>query len=866
VSAPNRTVVFDVGGYVTLTSEVSVKSNITIAGQTAPGDGIGIRGAEVSFGGQSNIICRYVRFRPGSDSRGEDNALNLYRCQTVILDHVSLAFAKWNNLGGVSDDWQAHPTTDITVQHCLIANPIGQQFGAHTECVNGQWSWFYNLFANSHNRNPLAKANTVFVNNVLYNYQGGYTTHTSTSFKHDIISNLFIMGPGSGSTDNTWFQIDKNQSIYDSGNLKDTNRDGVLNGVSTTPYWYQGPGVILRSPWSSLATEVGSLDPETAYRLVASRVGVLPRDDVDGLVISQLMTLGKGPVGTGVGTAGPDGSLYSSQTQTGLRDGGFGILSGGTPPVDTDRDGLPDYWERAVGSDPQVDDHQAPVPEGAYVPGGRAGYTLLDEYHHFLTAPRVIQGSDLTVEVDLSGHAAGLVVPPVTAHILNSSNGVASMLADGVTIQFTPSAGYVGRARLDFAITGGEGHSVTQSLAVIVSDALVPPLAPSDLRADAISSSEVRLQWKDNAANETGFRVERSTDGVIFVEIGTLDADVVTCTDRVAPAVTYHYRVIAFSLAGDSALSGHTSVMAPPGPPGVPQSLTATPANSRVDLSWEASPGASAYHLKRSTSSVGAYATIARTPGIDFADPYVLNGTTYTYRVSALNADGESVDSAPVEASPSNLTTYAAEEALYGAGAVFEDKNAGYHGVGYVNAAVELGSYLEFAGVDSGGGGMVPLRLRYALGVEASRTGLLIVNGVARRVTFSPTGSWTTWTIMELTANLEPGAQNVVRLESTGQDLANIDELVVLGAPVPTDSFAPVLRQAWVEDGRLRIVGNGGVPYGSYHVLESLGPSTAAPAWERLATNFFGNTGDFAITHTLGEESQDGLIMLQVSP
>ena len=124
----------------------------------------------------------------------------------------------------------------------MIADPTGQQFGAHTESVSSQMAWYRNIFANSHNRNPLAKINTVFVNNVLYNDSAGYTTHTSTNFTHDILNNYFIFGPASTGTDNTWYQVDKNQSIYYAGNLKDTNRNGTLDGAATTPYWYQGDG------------------------------------------------------------------------------------------------------------------------------------------------------------------------------------------------------------------------------------------------------------------------------------------------------------------------------------------------------------------------------------------------------------------------------------------------------------------------------------------------------------------------------------------------------------------------------------------------------------------------------------------------
>ncbi len=84
VSASNRIVVFDVGGYIQLVTAVSAKSNLTIAGQTAPGGGIGFRGGEISFASQSNIICRHIRIRPGSDTASTDRR----RAQPVPRAHT----------------------------------------------------------------------------------------------------------------------------------------------------------------------------------------------------------------------------------------------------------------------------------------------------------------------------------------------------------------------------------------------------------------------------------------------------------------------------------------------------------------------------------------------------------------------------------------------------------------------------------------------------------------------------------------------------------------------------------------------------------------------------------------------------------
>jgi pectate lyase len=448
-----------VGGYIQLTTAVSAKGNLTIAGQTAPGGGIGFRGGEISFANSSNVICRYIRVRPGSETADDtDDALSLYRAQNVIIDHSSFEFAPWNNIGAVSDDWQAHPVTNITFQDSIIADPTGQQFGAHMESVASQQAWYRNIFANSHNRNPLAKADTVFVNNLLYNYAAGYTTHTSTNFKHDIVNNYFVFGPASTGTDNTWFQVDKNQSIHYAGNLKDKDLNGALNGTETTPYWYQGEGTLLASPFSPETSATKPLDTASAARVAISLAGALPRDPIDALIISQVLTFGKGTTGLGANTAGPDGGLYTSQAQTGLPNDGYGAIAAGSKPTDTDDDGMSDAWESATGSDPKTDD--------AMKKAG-SGYTLIERYLNWLAGPHATSSAGAAVDLDLSAYASGFSAVSPTYAVTAAQNGTVSLAADKHSAHFQANAGFHGLGAFAFTVTGSDGTAFTMTALVL---------------------------------------------------------------------------------------------------------------------------------------------------------------------------------------------------------------------------------------------------------------------------------------------------------------------------------------------------------------------------------------------------------------
>ncbi len=469
VNVPNRIIVFDVSGYISLIKPISAKSNLTIAGQTAPGEGIAIKSGELSFAKSSNIICRHLRIRPGSETESqEDDALSINNANNVIFDHCSFEYAPWNNIDGVSDNTASSPVTNITFQNCIIANPTGQQFGAHCESVGSNWTFYKNIFANSHNRNPLSKINDIYANNVLYNCSAGYTTHTSTSFNHDIVSNYFVFGPASTGTDNSWFQIDNNQSIYYSGNMKDKNLDGVLNGAETTPYWYQGDGggTVLTSPWTDLTSSMPIYSAATAFRIAASTSGTLPYDQTDSLIIDQVKTVGLGTVGLTAGTAGPASELYTSQAQTGLDNNGYGIIRSGNKMFDTDNDGMPDYWEKANGSNLNIDDAMQIASDG---------YTLIEHYINWLAEFHAVANNNATIDVDLSQKLGGFSSVNPVYTIDESANGVATILADGHTVRFVPTANFTGMSSFKFTITGNDGTSYSS----VVSVAVAPDAATS---------------------------------------------------------------------------------------------------------------------------------------------------------------------------------------------------------------------------------------------------------------------------------------------------------------------------------------------------------------------------------------------------
>jgi hypothetical protein len=126
----------------------------------------------------------------------------------------------------------------------------------------------------------------------------------------------------------------------------------------------------------------------------------------------------------------------------------------------------------------------------------------------------------------------------------------------------------------------------------------------------------------------------------------------------------------------------------------------------------------------------------------------------------------------------SGSVTYQAELASLGGGTVTESTNGGYNGTGYVNSSAS-GGFAQINNVDGRGGGSKTLRIRFALGVTAARTGRLLVNGSASSITFNPTGAWTTWNTQNVTVNLNNNSTNTVRFETTGQDLANIDQIEI---------------------------------------------------------------------------------------
>lgn len=188
-----------------------------------------------------------------------------------------------------------------------------------------------------------------------------------------------------------------------------------------------------------------------------------------------------------------------------------------------------------------------------------------------------------------------------------------------------------------------------------------PPLMPTGLSATARSSTQIDLSWAD-VADETGYKVQRSLDGVSgWAQVGTTSADITTFANTgLSASTTYYYRVIAYNGVGDSTPSATASAKtaADTVAPSTPTNLKATSGKAKITLTWTASTdsggsGLKGYKVFRSTTSTGTYTQIAAPTTTSYTDTAVTKGKTYWYYVVAYdNAGNHSPASAKVSGKP----------------------------------------------------------------------------------------------------------------------------------------------------------------------------------------------------------------------
>ena len=357
-------VIFDMGGVIKLKSNVPVSSDITLAGQTAPGDGIAIYGRSVSLSGSTNIIIRYLRFREGIGGDRGKKSLGMDRSSNMIIDHCSVEWGRWDDIGITVN------SHDITVQYCIIAEGIHpQSFGALIDSV-ANVTLSHNLWMSNESRNPKAKGTIQYINNVVYNWGGTGLCggHSADNHDLDVIGNYFIKGPSS----NNRFagQFYASDHVYQAGNLADLDTDGKLNGQPVTeadfhrlddetytlPTFVQAPAM---HPLIPVAMD----SAETAYRKIVAGAGCsLRRDAVDLRLISELTSLGK-----------KGKTLPHTDEKGEALAGGMGEIKGGPLPASSVGDGIPDAWKIAHGLDPKDPN----IARGDY---NHDGYTNLEKY------------------------------------------------------------------------------------------------------------------------------------------------------------------------------------------------------------------------------------------------------------------------------------------------------------------------------------------------------------------------------------------------------------------------------------------------------------------------------------------------------
>ena len=345
-----RTIVFEISGTIELESRLLVEhGNLTIAGQTAPGDGICIKGHEFRINA-SNIIIRYVRFRPGDIAGQEYDAITGMRNHNIIIDHCSFS---WSTDETVS----LYDNENLTLQWSIISESLNNSVHSKGEHgYGGIWggknaSFLNNILAHHNSRNPRLQGTryqripemekTELVNNIIYNW-GNKAMYGGENGRYNIVGNVFIPGPAT--RPNVQQEILEPYMPFGKYFLK--GNVFYIQGQTTLAGW-EHVGVssdqkdIIRAyepfPFHNHSVHTDAMQ---AYEQVLLLAGASRfRDEVDTRIVSevrsQTYTFGRG-------------GIIDSQQQV----GGWPVLRSLPAPLDSDGDGIPDEWELQHGLNP----------------------------------------------------------------------------------------------------------------------------------------------------------------------------------------------------------------------------------------------------------------------------------------------------------------------------------------------------------------------------------------------------------------------------------------------------------------------------------------------------------------------------------
>ncbi|MBN1116170.1 MAG: T9SS type A sorting domain-containing protein [Bacteroidales bacterium] len=381
-----RTIVFRVGGTIELKSRLSIShGDLTIAGQTAPGGGITLSGYTLTVDAD-NVIIRYIRSRLGDVNDIEDDAMNGRNNSNVLIDHCTMSWS-------VDEAASFYDNTKFTMQYCLISESLYNSVhdkGQHG--YGGIWggkgaTFHHNLIAHHTSRNPRFCGSRYsnqpdlelvdYRNNVIFNW-GSNSVYGAEGGNYNIVNNYYKSGPATSSgvktriiapnADNgdndqpsgVWgmFYVNGNH-VHNYDNFSENNWAGVNATISDKN--------LIKSEVEFDVDSVTTHSAEIAFEHVMAQSGAcIPRRDaIDQRIVQETMT--------GIPTYGASYGAGEGIIDTPSDVGGYPSLEEGTPPVDTDHDGMPDAWETANNLNP--DD-----PQDRNGDADTDGYTNLEEY------------------------------------------------------------------------------------------------------------------------------------------------------------------------------------------------------------------------------------------------------------------------------------------------------------------------------------------------------------------------------------------------------------------------------------------------------------------------------------------------------